>query len=303
MTIAITGGTGFVGQSVLDRAGQQKLPVRALARTIPAPEHNGVMWVQGGLSDVRALDCLMQGAEAVIHIAGLTNTPDPGEFELVNVLGTQAVLDAAKRADITRFVFVSSLSAREPELSAYGASKARAEKLVAACGLDWTIIRPPAVYGPRDRDMFELFRAARWGVVPLPPPGRTSLIHVQDLADLLLALTKPDKQTGTRIFEPDDGHDNGWSHQDMAKMMGDAFDRKVWAPHLPKSLLQILARADGAIRRGHARLTPDRVGYMTHPDWVARPSAHIPPAIWQARISAPEGFRSTAQWYRANNWL
>jgi nucleoside-diphosphate-sugar epimerase len=111
----------------------------------------------------------MAGTEAVIHVAGLVNTTDPDEFERANVLGTMNMIEAARAAGVPRFIFVSSLSAREPELSAYGASKARAEMLIKASGLDWTIIRPPAVYGPRDAEMFELFRAAKWGVVPVPP--------------------------------------------------------------------------------------------------------------------------------------
>ena len=86
-----------------------------------------------------------------------------------------------------RFIHVSSLSAREPALSDYGWSKAKSERLVAASGLDWTIIRPPAVYGPGDRETFELFKMARRGIVALPPRGRFSVIHVEDLCRLILA--------------------------------------------------------------------------------------------------------------------
>merc|ERR1712039_222105 len=114
----------------------------------------------------------------VIHVAGLTNTPDPAEFTAANVTGTANVIAAMQGAGVgagagagagvRRLVFVSSLAARVPALSAYGASKAEAEAVVEASGLDWTTVRPPAVYGPRDIDMLDLFRAAKWGVVPLP---------------------------------------------------------------------------------------------------------------------------------------
>jgi nucleoside-diphosphate-sugar epimerase len=143
----------------------------------------------------------MAGTEAVIHVAGLVSTTDPDEFERANVLGTMNMIEAA-RAGVPRFIFVSSLSAREPELSAYGASKARAEMLIKASGLDWTIIRPPAVYGPRDAEMFELFRAAKWGVVPVPAGGRASMIHVEDLARLLLALIPAGRRSTATCSNP-----------------------------------------------------------------------------------------------------
>ena len=104
-----------------------------------------------------------------LHIAGLTSAPDPAAFTPANVAGTASVIEVAKAAKVKRLVFVSSLAARSPDLSAYGASKAEAERLVEASGLDWTIVRPPGVYGPRDVDYFEMFRTAKLGFIPLPP--------------------------------------------------------------------------------------------------------------------------------------
>src|SRR3546814_10919051 len=98
------------------------------------------------------------------------------------------MIDAARKAGLRRFIHISSLEAREPELSAYGWSKAKSERLVAASGLEWTIIRPPAVYGPGDRETLELLRMARRGFVALPTPGRFSVIQVEDLCRLLLAV-------------------------------------------------------------------------------------------------------------------
>ena len=181
MTLAITGGTGFVGRALIECALAQGHEVKALARQ-PQPPRAGVAWIAGDLDDGAALHQLVTGAHAVIHVAGRTRAADPAQFEAANVQGTLAVIEAALAAGAGRLVFVSSLAAREPGLSAYGASKARAERLVAATALDWTIVRPPAVYGPGDRDMFELFRAAKWGIVPVPAGGRASLIHVDDLA-------------------------------------------------------------------------------------------------------------------------
>ena len=243
------------------------------------------------------------GAEAVIHIAGLTNAPDAAAFEAGNVSGTLSVIEAALAAGVPRFVFVSSLSAREPGLSAYGASKARAERMVKASGLDWTIVRPPAVYGPRDKDMFELFRAAKWGVVPMPKEGAASLIHVDDLARLLLALVPGGEDVTHRSFEPDDGKRGGWTHHDLALAIGWAMGRRPKVLGLSRRTMELAAKADGMMRGKRAKLTPDRVGYMAHPDWVVSHGAKVPGSVWRPRIESREGLKATAQWYREQGWL
>jgi nucleoside-diphosphate-sugar epimerase len=300
--IAVTGGTGFVGQAVLDQAGRRGLKVRALARREQV-EREHVEWLRGDLADRDALAALVKGAEAVLHIAGVVNTPDPMGYHLGNVTGTEAVVEAAERAGVSRLVFVSSLAAREPGLSAYGKSKRHAEELVQTSALDWTIVRPPAIYGPRDREILELFKAAKWGVVPLPPPGRASMVHVDDLARLLLALAGSNGATAQRIFEPDDGRDGGWSHHELAQAIGAAVGRKVWAPSVPKSVMSAGAWLDSKVRGKGAKLTPDRIGYMVHPDWVSTPDKAPPPEIWKAEIPTAEGLAATAKWYREQRWL
>ena len=298
MTIALTGSTGFVGQAVLDVAARREQPIRALARRQQAAREL-VEWVEGDLAKPDALAKLCDEVDAVIHVAGLTNSPDPADFEAANVTGTAALIEAMKAKKIKRLVFVSSLSAREPELSAYGASKAKAEKLVEASGLDWTIVRPPGVYGPRDVDYLEMFRSAKLGVVPLPPRGASSIIHVDDLARLLLDLVDASPALVRRqMFEPDDGREGGWSHSELAQAIGRAVGRRVFAPHLPKALMLAGARVDRLLRGDKARLTPDRVGYMAHPNWVARSTRRVPAAVWEPRIEGEEGLRLTAEWYR-----
>lgn len=300
-TLAVTGGTGFVGRMVLDRAAASQWQVRALARREP-PALPGVEWVRGDLESPTALMQLVAGASSLIHIAGLTKATKPAAFHAANVLGTQAVLEAARAGGIRHFVFVSSLAARKPELSAYGRSKADGEQLVRASGVPFTIVRPPAVFGPRDTDMLELLRLGRRGIVPLPPPGKASLIDVRDLADLLLALAQTSGEGA--LYEPDDGADDGYTHRQLAGMIAAAVGRDtVFAPHLPGRLLKVAAGADMLIRRSHARLTADRAAYMTHPDWVVDSAARPPATLWQPRIPAVVGLAQTAQWYRAEGWL
>ena len=302
MTLAVTGATGFVGRALLEEAGKQGVEIRALTRR-PQKKAPGVEWISGDLHDRKALRRLVRKAEAVIHVAGVVNAPDPAGFHLGNVEGTLTVVEAAVAAGVPRFVYVSSLAAREPKLSQYGASKAHAEKLVKASGLDWTIVRPPAIYGPHDREMFEMFRAARWGVLPMPPPGRVSMVHVQDLARLLLTLARQGEGVTRRVFEPDDGREDGWSHREMARAIGWAVGRRPWVPHLSRSMLGRLAQLDKAVRGRKARLTADRVAYMAHPDWVCRAARRPPRKLWQPEVPTLEGLKATAAWYREQGWL
>ncbi len=302
MTLAVTGGTGFVGQAVLDAATENKLTVRALTRR--EQDHRpGVTWVRGDLATPDAMAELVSGARGLIHIAGVVNAPDSAGFHAGNVAGTEAVINAARNARVSRFVHVSSLAAREPGLSDYGHSKRLAEEVVQTSGLDWTIVRPPAVYGPRDTEIFELFKAARKRIVPMPPAGRTSVIHVDDLANLLLLLASAETDSSARIFEPDDGRNEGWSHSELAQAIGDAVGKRVWSPNVPRSMLHAAARIDRAVRGKGAKLTPDRARYMAHPDWVSEGERAVPAELWQPQIETRQGLADTARWYRRAGWF
>jgi uncharacterized protein YbjT (DUF2867 family) len=302
MTIALTGATGFVGQAVLDEADIQAVPMRALARR-DLPPRPGVEWVRGDLNDRAALAALVEDVDAVIHVAGVVNTPDPHVFEECNVTGTLNLVEAALAAKVPRFVHVSSLAAREPHLSTYGASKRRGEKVVAASGLDWTMVRPPGVYGPRDTEIFEMFRFAKYGVVPMPDTGRSSMIHVEDLARLLFALVPGGEDVRSRIFEPDDGADDGWLHRDLARAIGEAMGKKVFVPQFGKRMLMGMSKLDRLTRRRKAKLTADRVNYLTHPDWVTSKAKAPPRERWTPLVDTREGLKATADWYKREGWL
>lgn len=301
--LAVTGATGFVGQALLDHLLEGGGEVQALARRDQA-RRTGVRWIRGDLDDKRALARLVDQAEAVIHVAGVVNASDAAGFEAGNVTGTLNLIEAARAAGVPRFIHVSSLAAREPALSAYGASKARAEKLVMASGLDWTIVRPPGVYGPRDTDIFEMFRMARWGLMPMPARhGRASYIHVHDLARLLQALLPGGEGLSSMIFEPDDGRAGGWSHHEFARAIGWAMGRRPWVVHLSRASLERAARADRLVRGSKAKLTRDRACYMSHPDWVVSEGARVPEQVWKPTVPTREGLKATARWYRDNGWL
>lgn len=298
--LAVTGGTGFVGARLIDRALAAGHRVRALTRR-PQPARDGVVWVDGALDTPGPLDRLVAGADAVVHVAGIVNAPDRAGFAAGNIAGTQGAVDAAARAGVRRFVHVSSLAAREPQLSVYGWSKREAEKIVAGSGLDWTMLRPPAIYGPGDMELRDLFRMARSGVALLPPGGRLAVIEVGDAAALLLALAVTGAPSA--ILEADDGRPDGWSHAELARAIGVAVGRKVLPVALPRVVLAFAARADRALRGRHAKLTPDRVGYLCHPDWTVDPAKRPDPALWTPQVPTAQGLAATAAWYRANGLL
>ncbi|HUG46769.1 MAG TPA: NAD-dependent epimerase/dehydratase family protein [Sphingomicrobium sp.] len=301
MTIAVTGGTGFVGARFLDLAIEAGHEIKALTRR-PQPQRERVTWVEGSLGDGDSLRRLVTACNSVVHIAAVLNPRDPAEFERCNVTGTLEVLAASTAAGITRFVHVSSLAAREPDLSKYGASKARSEDLVERSGLDWAIVRPPAVYGPGDRETLELFRMAKLRLMLLPPRGRVSLLHVDDLCRLLLALSRPG-EPGQLLFEPDDGRSGGWTHKQLAQAIGEAVGRRNLSLSMPEALLRMGAVVDQLVRRERAKLSPDRAAYFSHRDWVVSPDRRPPSELWRPLIESRKGLAETAAWYRDKGWL
>jgi uncharacterized protein YbjT (DUF2867 family) len=300
-TLAVTGGTGFVGRHVIETALAQGHLVRALARS-PRPPRPGVEWVYGSLERPLALQQLVAGADAVMHVAGVVSAADRDGFHAGNVAGTMALVEATRHAGVRRFVHVSSLAAREPQLSDYGWSKARAETVVAASALDWTMVRPPAVYGPGDREMLELFRAAKRGLVPLPPSGRLSVIAAQDLARLLLAVL-PDEESQAALYEPDDGRSGGWTHPEFAEAIGHAVGRRARAQPVPGWAMHVGARIDALVRGPNAKLTADRVRYFLHPDWVAHPDRRPPAHLWRPQLATIDGLAIAAAAYREEGLL
>jgi nucleoside-diphosphate-sugar epimerase len=299
--LAITGGTGFVGSHLIDVAIAEQHEVNALTRR-EQPPRDGVNWIVGDLESRDALEQLVREADAVIHVAGTINAPNATGFEKGNVGGTLAMLAAATAGGIRRFIHVSSLAAREPKLSLYGGSKARSEELVHSSGLDWAIVRPPAVYGPGDKETLELFRMAKLGLMLMPPKGRVSVIHAQDLARLLLTLAGPSAPSNI-LIEADDGRLGGWTHREFARALAAAVGTKAAVISSPGILLRLAARADQLLRGEKAKLTADRAAYFSHRNWMIEPKRACPAQLWQPRIDTMQGLRETAQWYRERGWL
>jgi nucleoside-diphosphate-sugar epimerase len=301
MNLAVTGGTGFVGRRLIDIALERGHRVRALTRTAREPRE-GVDWIDGSLEDRAALERLVEDSDAIVHVAGVINASDAAGFDKGNVEGTLAMLAAATAAGTRRFVHVSSLAAREPKLSAYGRSKARAEELVERSGLDWAIVRPPAVYGPGDKETLELFRMAKTGIILLPPRGRLSVIHVDDLVRLLLALAER-AEPSKLVIEPHDERPDGWTHREFGQALGRAVNRRAVTLATPRALVRLGAAIDRIVRRDRAKLTPDRAAYFCHPDWVVSRGKAPPADLWRPQVPTEQGLADTARWYREQGWL
>lgn len=299
--LAVTGGTGFVGGHFMRQASDAGHQVKALARR-EQPQRDDVDWVPGDLHDTTALATLCEGCDAVVHIAGAISAADRDGFAHANIAGTRNMLDAAASTDVRRFLHISTLAAREPEVSDYGWSKNESEMLVRGSGVDWTIIRPPAVYGSGDRETLELFRMAASGRIVLPPPGRLSLIHVDDLVGLFLACIASPETIGA-TYEPDDGRGGGLTHKAFGEALGAAVGRDVRSFSMPAPLVHLGARLDRLFRGKNAKLTADRARYFCHPDWVADPAKRPPSAVWTPHIALSGGLTETANWYRDQGWL
>lgn len=304
VTLAVTGGTGFVGGHVLVAATARGHRVRALARR-PQPPRDGVEWVPGDLADQGSLARLVEGADVVVHVAGVVNARDAAGFVAGNVRGTAAMRMAAGPRP---FVHVSSLAAREPRLSLYGTSKLAAEHVARGCAGPVAMVRPPAVYGPADREMLALFRAARLGLVPVPAGARAALIFATDLAHALVALAEDLAGAGRSAggcFEIDDGS-GGHGQAELVRAIGAAMGRRVRALEVPGAALRLGAAVDtwrARLAGTLPKLSFDRARYLAHCDWSADSRPLLALGLWQPRVGLAEGLAETIAWYQREGWL
>lgn len=301
-TIAITGATGFVGRHLVDRLGDQATAIRALSRR---GDITGTTTVQGDLGDEVALRCLVDGADHVVHLAGVVKSPHPEAFAEVNRAGTE-LLARAIASGPAHLTLVSSLAARHPAASAYAESKRAAEEAaLTALGPDRvTIIRPPAIYGPGDRATLIIFKQLTSGLLVAPGPrgARFSLLYVSDLAELIAAHLEGTLQLPP-LVEPDDGRPGGYGWGDLAAIATRTLGRRVRLLRVPVRLLRSPARLADMLARRFALDLPlavDKLGELAHPNWVAGGPALSKPAT---NITFETGFSRTLEWYRRAGWL
>jgi len=311
-TVAVTGGTGFLGRAVVATLARAGWRVRMLVRRSPAHWPDGERetdLVFGDLADAGALRRLVRGVDAVVHLAGCIKARDRTEFMVVNRDGSVRLASAvAAEAPEARLVHVSSLAAREPHLSDYAASKRAGEDaLRVACGdVSWVVVRPPAIYGPRDRETLPVFRMARGPVAPVlhGPDARVCLIHVQDVADAIAALCA-DGPSG-RVFELSDERPDGYSWRAILDEAARAVGGAPRVVRVPPTLIRLAGAVAGLMGRLTGRATTlsgGKAREMLHPDWSSALDRQPSSAIWSPRVSLPEGFAETVRWYREARWL
>ena len=281
-------------------------PLRVLVRSegrAHSLQTSGVELITGDLANQQALDQLVDGAMAVVHCAGAVRGATAAQFDAVNVDGARHVLDAIKKqVSPARLLVLSSLAAREPQLSFYSASKARLEKLLQqqAVGLDWLALRPPAVYGPGDRELLPLFRLMAKGIAPVPgsAEARFSMLFVDDLASAVFNWLQLE-QAPTGVYTLDDGRDGGYNWHDVAAVVSRLCRRKVRLLPIPVGLFNIPARinslAAGVL--GYApMLTPEKLNELRHPDWVCDSAALTAATGWRPQVQLEQGLRQTPGW-------
>jgi nucleoside-diphosphate-sugar epimerase len=301
--VALTGATGFIGRRIATQLGEAGFRLRLLVRD-PARGRTAARAeiVRGSLSDAGALSALMAGATAVVHCAGSVRGVTREQFDRVNVAGTAACAAAARRAGIERFLSMSSLAAREPQLSAYAASKRAGEDAVLDCAGDMpvTIVRPPAVYGPGDREMLPLFRLMARGYAPVfgSPDARFSLIFVDDIARAIEAWLRSDRPVEGR-FEIDDGKIDGYDWTEVCDAVASITGKLVRQVRVPRALLSFPAGINSFLGF-HTDYAPmlslGKVRELRHPDWVCREGRSFVDG-WAPSIQLPQGLAATPGWH------
>ena len=301
--VALTGATGFSGSFILPQLIAAGYDVVCLARKPEVLVGKCKNVVAGDLADEAALTKLVTGADVVLHVGGATAAKTRKEFFDVNLDGTKRLFLAARRAQVLRFVYVSSLTAREPSLSDYGASKAAAEQFLLPHDdedCDVLVLRPPAIYGPGDRSSLPLFKAvlSNTAYFPGPKDGRFSLLYVADFSKVVCEAVD---NTAHGVFELDD-QTLGYGWQDLVMTARKLYGTPRKVVHLPRGLvLSVAAVAEFAARlRGTAAFaTRQKVKEIYHPDWVA--NGWIWPVPQPVKLE--QGMAQTVAWYRAQGWL
>ncbi len=319
--VALTGATGFVGGHILRQLTAAGWHVRALTRRQgglgePAP---GVTPVTGSLESRDALAALVEDADVVVHCAGLVAARRSSAFDQVNRGGTARLVEAAAARPVPpRFLLVSSLAAREPQVSPYAVSKYRGEEALRkdGTGLFWQVLRPPVVYGPGDRATLDLFRQISKGFAVIPRTrGRFSMIYVEDLAAAVVALLGPPVQSASgshttvppaSVLEIDDGKVNGYSWAEVIAAAEGHLGRRVRSFAVPLAVQRLAAAVSvgAALVTGKAPvLSQGKVNEIAHPDWVCRTNRLNELPFWQPSVGFEEGLSKTLAWYKAAGWL
>jgi len=324
MKALVTGATGFVGSHLVDRLLAAGHEVTALVRT-PAKAkglaERGVRLVAGDLHAEDALREAARGQHVVHHVAALVGAVDEAEFLRANRDGTANVVRAMRdAAPSARLVLTSSLAAAGPArrgtprrageppqpVTMYGRSKLASEQVVRESGLEWVIARPPAVYGPRDRDNFlAVFKASRLGLLPVFGDGtqELSMVYAPDLADgLVLAGSAPG--VGGRAYFVN--HPEVVSSGDVVREIARAAGRSVWLLPIPRPIAEFalgVAGGTATLLKRKTILRADKANEFFQPAWTGDAEPFLRDTGWRPEHALRPGMEATYRWYVEHGWL
>ena len=327
MRVLVTGASGFLGGHVAERLSARGDTVRALVRKTSNTRHlqtlAGVELFEGSVEQASRVVEAVDGVDAIVHCAGIVKARTSDEFFMVNVGGTSNLVDAARKAGkkLARLVHVSSLEAAGPSadgrpvpvdqenpVTAYGRSKLAAEKVVLAASAEVpvTILRPGAIYGPRDGEILEAFKAIERGLLPLVGDGSAKgvWIYATDCADVCVRAIDAGVPSG-RVYFVDDG----CGALPLRQMLADAEralgKRALLRWSLPVPVFMAVARGVEAFGRlsGKAVMLTREKASMLLQDWVCSSEATRTELAWTPQVPWSEGVVKAVAWYRDNGWL
>lgn len=333
MKVFLTGANGFVGSHILDALKAADVDVTIMLRktsdTTFIADHmkaglpkTGFAVVYGSLADPDAVTRAMEGADVVVHCAGKTKALDEKEFFAVNREGTAHVVRAANahRATVRHLVHVSTLAVSGPGMpgsptretdppnpvSTYGRSKLAGEEVVQKeSAVPWTILRPAAVYGPKDRDFLTVFRCVKRGLAILPGHGRQwlSLVYVADVAEAVRRCLDRKEAVG-KVYHV--AAEPPFTGSGLVEAMGTATGRKVHAVNVPGPLVYVTCVAQewaSRLRRQPHTLSRQKFPELQAPGWVCATDRMRDDIGFTAATSLDVGLARTIVWYRETGWL
>jgi 2-alkyl-3-oxoalkanoate reductase len=326
MNVLVTGASGFLGGWVAQHLAERGHTVRALVRKTSNKKHletlKGVEFAEGAVEDKEAVFAAAKGVHAIIHSAGIVKARNEAEYNRTNVEGTRNLIEAARaHGGLKRFVHVSSLEACGPSfdqrpvpcdqqrpVTAYGRSKLAAEKECVSRKdkLPVVILRPAAIYGPRDVEILEAFRAVRRRQYPVIGDGSmvASYTFGPDCAKACIQAITADVPSGSAYFV-DDGEPMSMARA-MGEMLPDAVGTQPFVRFgIPFPVLRVASlgvEAYGKLRKKPVMLTREKVAMLAH-HWVCDSQRTREDLKWKPEMSFSDGLRLTAKWYEDNGWL
>lgn len=324
MKIFVTGGTGFIGSHLAEALLRQdaSAEVRCLVRgELKWLEGKPVTPVKGDLNDIEALRSGMEGADVVFHLAALVKAPRQEVLNHVNVEGSENLLRAAHKARVPKVVMLSSLAAAGPSssrplteedplrpISMYGISKKLMEEMVhrtATEGDSITLLRPPAVFGPREEQILSFFQMASRGICPIVGGNgqtRISMVHVDDVVQgLLLAAGQLKKGVHTYFVSSE----QVYTWNEIKAATAEALQRRLLTLPLPPKLVHLaggVIETAGGIFGAYPDLNRDKAREMTQQWTCSVNKIKKELGFWQTR-SLQNGISHTIRWYKKHNWI